>query len=101
MLNEDVQPAIKWGEARRNPVQQIDMLEEPPGRTRFLSIEDSQKLIHFCSEHIRPIVILALNIGKRLNEILPLRWKQIYIDDMNNSHIELLYTKYNRSVISL
>jgi len=88
--------AIKWGEARRNPVQQIDMLEEPPGRTRFLSVEDAKKLIHFCSDHIRPIVILALNTGMRLNEILPLQWKQIYIYDVIDPHIELLYTKNNK-----
>jgi len=88
--------AIKWGEAKLNPVQQIDMLEEPPGRTRFLSIEDAQKLIKCCSEHIKLIVILALNTGMRLNEILPLKWKQIYIKDIKNPHIELEHTKNNK-----
>ncbi len=88
--------AIKWGETRKNPVQQIDMLEEPPGRTRFLSIEDAQKLIQFSCEHIKPIVILALNTGMRLNEVLSLKWKQIYLDDVIDPHIELTYTKNNR-----
>ncbi len=88
--------AIKWGDSRINPVINVDMLEEPPGRTRFLSIEEAQKLINNCSVHIKPIVILALNTGMRLNEILPLKWSQVFIDDNMDPHIELLVTKNNK-----
>jgi len=88
--------AIKWGEARNNPVKDVEMLEEPPGRTRFLSVQDAQKVIEHCSIHIKPIVIMALNTGMRLNEILPLKWNQIYIDDVLDPHIELVHTKNNK-----
>jgi len=53
------------------------MLEKPPGRTRYLSVPYAQKLIKHSDEHIKPIVLLALNTRIRLNEILPLKWKQI------------------------
>jgi len=81
--------AIKWGESRINPAIEIDMLEEPPGRTRFLSEKDAQKLIQNCSMHIKPIVILALNTGMRLGELLTLQWKQVHIDAETDPYIEL------------
>ncbi len=67
-----------------------------PGRTRFLSIEEAQELINNCSAHIKPIVIVALNTGMRLNEILPLKWNQVFIDDNIDPRIELLVTKNNK-----
>ena len=53
--------AIKWGEAKRNPVIDVEFLKEPPGRTRFLSEEEAQRLIDCSSSHIKPIVMTALN----------------------------------------
>ena len=41
--------AIRWKEARINPVTEIDFLEEPPGRTRFLSLEEAKHLIEKAS----------------------------------------------------
>ena len=35
--------AIRWGQARTNPVLQVDFLEEPPGRTRCLTITPRSK----------------------------------------------------------
>jgi site-specific recombinase XerD len=48
--------AIKWGDARKNPVKDVDFLEEPPGRTRFLSEEESQYLIYIASDHINRLL---------------------------------------------
>ena len=88
--------AIKWGEARRNPVNDVDFLKEPPGRTRFLSVEESQRLLFYCADHLKPIVMTALNTGMRKMEILTLKWDQIHIDRVFEPFIELKQTKNNR-----
>jgi site-specific recombinase XerD len=49
--------AIKWGDAKRNPVIDVEFLEEPPGRTRFLSEEEAQRLIKCSSDHLKPIMM--------------------------------------------
>jgi len=53
--------AIKWREAKKNPVNDVDFLEEPPGRTRFLSEEEAQCLIDCVGDHLKPIIMTALN----------------------------------------
>lgn len=88
--------AIKWGDASQNPVKQVDFLDEPPGRTRFLSLEEAQRLINSCPEHLSPIVITALNTGMRLMEILTLQWKQVHIDNVVEPYIEVIMTKNNQ-----
>jgi len=88
--------AIKWGEAKRNPVKEVDFLEEPPGRTRFLSEEEAQCLIEISSGHLKPIVMTALNTGMRLGEILSLKWDQIHIDAVLEPYIEIAETKNNK-----
>ncbi|MBN1348962.1 site-specific integrase [candidate division KSB1 bacterium] len=88
--------AIKWGEAKRNPVIDVEFLEEPPGRTRFLSEEEAQRLIQCSSNHIKPIVMTALNTGMRLGEILALRWEHVHIRNVIEPYLEVAQTKNNK-----
>jgi site-specific recombinase XerD len=88
--------AIKWGDAKYNPVKDIDFLEEPPGRTRFLSIDEAQSLIFNASDHLKPIIITALNTGMRLSEILSLKWNQVHIENVIDPMIEITETKNNK-----
>ena len=37
--------AIKWGDATHNPVKKVEFLKEPPGRTKYLSEEEANRLI--------------------------------------------------------
>lgn len=74
--------AIKWGDAKRNPVSDVDFLEEPPGRSNFLTIEQCQTLVEGCAEHLKPIVLTALNTGMRLGEILNLTWDRVHIENV-------------------
>ncbi len=55
-------------------VRKVKLLREDSGRLRYLSTEEAQSLIDACDEHLRPIVITALNTGMRKGEILGLRW---------------------------
>ena len=89
--------AIKWSDAKKNPAAQVSLLEEPPGRTRFLTIEECRLLIQSCAEHLKPIVITALNTGMRLNELLNLTWDRIHIENVIDPYIELVVTKNNKN----
>lgn len=89
--------AIKWGDAKRNPTNDIRFLEEPPGRTRFLSQEEAAKLVASCSTHLRPIVITALNTGMRLSEILGLTWDCVFIENAIDPYVALTATKNNKA----
>jgi len=65
----------------RNPVRNVERLEEPEGRTRFLTPEEIVELLRCCKESpcaaLYPIVILALSTGMRRGEILNLRWSDV------------------------
>ena len=45
-------------------VRKVKQLTEDK-RLRFLSIEEAQGLVSVCDEHLKPIVITALNTGMR------------------------------------
>ncbi|MEE9441241.1 MAG: site-specific integrase [candidate division Zixibacteria bacterium] len=72
--------AIEWDMAAVNPVKQVKMFRENPGRIRYLSNEEIERLIPACNDTIRPIVIVALHTGMRKQEILSLKWESLDID---------------------
>lgn len=88
--------AIKWKEAIRNPVNDVEFLKEPPGRTRFLYEEEVQRLLSVASKHLIPNLITALNTGMRLSEILTLKWSNVHIASVIDPYIELGQTKNNK-----
>ena len=69
--------AIDWGKAERNPVKGVRFLKEDPPKERILSHEEEQILLEHSAPHLRMAIILALNTGLRLGEILNLRWSDI------------------------
>lgn len=86
--------AIEWGYVKENPAKGIKLLKEPPGRLRYLSPEEVDSLIDACLEHLRPIVLTAVNTGMRRSEILSLRWADV---DLTNRKITIVNTKNNES----
>lgn len=60
-----------------NPVNDVRMLREDNEVTRVLPPEDEEQLLANASEHIRNIVICALDSGMRLGEILELQRAQV------------------------
>jgi site-specific recombinase XerD len=88
--------AVKWGDAKKNPVTDVDFLEEPPGRTRFLTVEECQGLVECSQEHLRPIVLTALLTGMRLGELLNLKWAHVHIDHVIDPYIEIEISKNNK-----
>lgn len=82
--------AIEWGKASTNPVSKVKLFRENNKRLRYLEKEEIAKLLARCNNHLKPIVIVALNTGMRKGEILNLKWHDI---DFRRGIIYLLNTK--------
>src|SRR5438309_8552544 len=63
--------AAEWELLEESPMAGISFLRENNARTRYLSLEECQRLIASCiAPHIRAVVTVALHSGMRLGEIL-------------------------------
>lgn len=92
-LSHMLHKATDWSMVEEETLKQIrkvKMLQENNKRLRYLSKEESQKLINCCDSHLKPIVITALNTGMRKGEILSLKWDDV---DLKNGFILLDITK--------
>src|SRR2546427_2075017 len=70
--------AIEWDLLEESPMTGIRFLRENNARTRYLSLEESIRLIANCiAPHIRALATVALHSGMRLGEILNLRWRDL------------------------
>jgi len=63
----EIDDQIKWGNCQKR--QEF--------RDRVLSTEEEERLMLELAQHLRPIVVCALNSGMRKGEILSLKWKNI------------------------
>jgi len=88
--------AVKWGHLSTSPSNGVAKFKEPPGRVRYLSDDEIERLLRYCAEHIRPIVVMALNTGMRRGEILNLKWQDV---DLRNRVIKIRKTKNNETRI--
>jgi len=86
----------EWGWVEENPVQSVKKLQEPQGRTRYLSDEERGLLLKTCiqsqSQFIYPVVLIALSTGARKSEILNLEWTDI---DFQDRRAIFKHTKHN------
>ncbi len=84
--------AVDWNYLPQNSLRSIKRFKEPPGRLRYLNDEEIERLMDCCAEHLRPIVVMALNTGMRKGEIFNLKWQNI---DLKNRIITVNETKNN------
>lgn len=82
--------ALAWDRTTVNPAKPVRLLPERNTKLRYLSREEHETLIAECSDHIRPMVVLALHTGMRRGEILGLRWDEV---DLENDLLLLANTK--------
>lgn len=85
--------AIEWGDADSNPALPVKKLPARNERLRYLSDDEEARLLAECSNHLRPIVTVALYTGMRESEVLGLRWADV---DLENGIIHLEDTKNGR-----
>ena len=87
--------AIEWGYAKDNPVKRVKFYPEKDNlRERILTEIEEDRLLDASSEHLRPILVVALNTGMRRGEILNLKWEQI---DLEAKEIRVKSTKSGKS----
>ena len=76
-----------------NPVKKIRRFKESPGRIRYLTKEEIERLLENCNEQLRPVVLCALGTGMRQGEIFNLLWRDV---DLEAGLIHIVNSKTNR-----
>ena len=89
MFNKAVEWEMVGSEALKR-IRKVKPLRDEGKRLRYLSIEECNALINACDNHLKPIVVTALNTGMRKGEILNLKWDQV---DLKHGFILLDKTK--------
>lgn len=97
VLKHMISKAADWnmiGDTVVREVKKVKMKKENNARLRYLSKEEANKLLKqfddYRAKHLKPIVVVALNTGMRLGEIVGLKWENI---DLQNNFILLDDTK--------
>jgi integrase len=68
----------------------IERPRQPKGKTRWLTLEEAERLVDACSEHLAPPVTFMLYTGARVAEALYLDWSEV---DLARAHVVFLDTK--------
>jgi integrase len=68
----------------------LDRPAPPPGRVRWLTPEEAERLIAACGDHLRPLMTFLLFTGARIGEALWLDWRDV---DLTRSHVMFTKTK--------
>lgn len=81
-----------WQWLERSPMDSVAKRKEPPGRVRYLSDSERERLITAAAGHpdLYLFLVLALSTGARKSEILTLEWRQV---DFARRVIYLEHTK--------
>jgi len=93
-LSRVLRSAIQWRWIDNHPLQALERETEPPGKDRYLSEDEIQRLVEAAKasscEALECIVVLALSTGMRRNEVRYLKWSDV---DLRRGVIILRDTK--------
>lgn len=82
--------AMQWGKIKYNPVKNVKLFRENNERTRYLEKNEIVRLLSQSADHLKPIIILALNTGMRKGEMLGLKRENV---DFNRDIIYITDSK--------
>ena len=86
---------IRWDLIDRTPFDKVTLPKGDRMRTLFLSREEADSVIESSPDWLRPIVIVALDTGLRISNVVNLTWKQV---DMSSRTVCLEKTKNKKPV---
>jgi len=82
--------AISWGRCESNPVVGVALFKQSEHKERILTHEEEKKLLEASPDHLRPIIVTALQTGMRYRELLDLTWDCV---DLENGYIRIKESK--------
>lgn len=77
-LRQVLNTAVVWGACPPFTKKPVRLLKAPEGRTRFLTLEEEDRLLAACHPTLRRPVVCALHTGLRLDEVQRMRW--VWVD---------------------
>lgn len=69
--------AVKWGRAGYNPVKEVKVLKTEKRPEKILNDDEVERLISSAKGQTRDVIMVALNTGMKLGEILSLKWEDV------------------------
>jgi integrase len=61
-------------------VPKVPILAEPLERVKFLTFDDSERLLSVLPEHLASMAAFTLETGLRMSNVTGLRWLQVNLD---------------------
>lgn len=86
--------AAEWGRLESSPLKNVKKFKEPNPKDRILTPDEMNTLIEVAENHLKPILIIALNTGMRRGEILGLKWENV---NLSKRHIHIEDSKSGKS----
>ena len=83
-LKSALSKAVEWGEAKENTIASVKLARlDQSGVVRYLSGDEERRLrkalderaMRIFADHLKPILLLALNTGMRRGELFSLTWE--------------------------
>jgi integrase len=125
MLRAALNKAVEWGELQSNPLASVKQLKNADDkRVRYLSNEEEKRLMDALNsreidirqgtsssarksaptyqkgayaDHLKPMVLVALNTGLRLGELTGMHWTQISHADPPQITVKAAYVKMSKT----
>ena len=94
LLRRMLSLAVEWGYLDEAQMPKFRFYPEKDNlKERILTQEEEKRLLAVCPARLKSMIIVALNTGMRLGEILGLRWNQV---DLASGRIRVERTKSGR-----
>jgi excisionase family DNA binding protein len=94
LLRKMLNLAVDWGYLDETKVPRFKFYPEKDNlKERILTLDEERRLLKISPPRLRSMIIVALNTGMRLGEILGLRWSQV---DLSSARIRVERTKSGR-----
>ena len=95
VLSSILSRAMQWGKLIDHPMKggKVKKLREESVKERILSADEERKLVRTCSGWFRDFVVMALDTGMRVSELVNLKREDV---DLNNLVVTVRHTKSGR-----